>query len=294
MNRGNEVIIEEKVLSELRDGSLEQTISLVEEAVRESDKFGNSPNPFSTHEKKVIVYNEDNEFFSARYYIEDGGIVKLSHVKPLDVGALKKEDVASRGVDGFMEGISLRESLLGLVQIIGQEAPVPLADMEVKVDRLFAGGGIWRKHLGENKDKIAAFGWDADYGDLKVENEPLFTNSTKEELEEGRPELIAALARLEKRLANVQAKTSESFKKYQGKTQSPHDPNDSNVLVQFESFCQDYLSHSAKVLELVSEAIRDSGEGCVECSAFVHDQVIMRMRELELGGRFIQKVSAEF
>jgi hypothetical protein len=283
-----DMIVEAKVLHDLQLGSYEELLQSLDRAVAESDMFGDEAVLFSSYSSRVVVMNEDGEFFSARYKNRDG-VVVFKGIESLDVSVISEDDVVRGGVDSFLDGSSLSDSLRSLINLRNEDADSLVDRTRHALDKLFAGGKVWRKYIEENKELIGSFSWDASYGSLKVNMRPMFG------LDEGgdREDVTEALVALEGRLATVLVETNNAFQKYV-EVSNVRDEGSDEVMSRFESFAGDYIDYLGDVNGFLSRAVVESHDGCVTCSSIVYDEIFKRFRELDLGGRFVRKVSAQF
>jgi hypothetical protein len=294
--KSSEVIIEAKILTALQHGSYEELLTTVDQAVSESvELFGDDAMLYATYSGRVVVANGNGQFFESQYKIADGNVVSFSDVQELNIRSSAQE-MTSRAVQGFYEGQSL--GLLGLTNVLGYSGSDPVQEAQANYDRLFSGGGLWRKHLADNKEVISRYGWDADYGTLEAFIEPLFGDVYREgsnaDSEEYRESVNQNLSSLEMRLAKMLNLAKQAFERYRKKIDIAHDEESDGVLSQFEAFAEDYMAHLAEVGAAISEAVANGREGCVACSALAYDEVAKRMKNLELGRRFICKIEKEF
>jgi hypothetical protein len=300
MGQSKNMIIEAKVLYKLQRGSYEELLQALDQAVSENQEmFGDSEAVlFASHVGSIVVMNEDGGFFSVKYANKDG-VVLLKESKALDVGTVSENEIASSGIDQFFDGKSLAESLRDLVNIREIEASdSAVSRVRDALSKLFAGGQIWRKHVEEHKQRIGAFAWDADYGSVKIDVRPVFGDiadgSETEFTEDLRGEILTELLSLERRLYESLARTKDAFEAYYGQTSGMHDEETGETLVRFEGFASDYIDHLTEVTDFVSSSVCRGEGGEIVCAAIVYDEVALRFKELELGGRFIRKVSAQF
>jgi hypothetical protein len=246
----------------------------------------------------VVVVNGDAKFLSAKYSIGDGFVINFGEPKMLDVKLVSEEDIVSNSVQSFLDGKSLHEGLKGLVGLVGSDPGSAFSEMLNRLKMLFSKGGLWRNSLKGREEEVGGFAWDADYGDLNIFSDPIFEHlyegDTDVDLEEYRDDVRDRLINLESRIVKILGLATGAFEEFRHKASAVRDYESDSVLSQFDAFSEDYLSHLSDVGTVVSEAVRDSGDGCVQCSALVHDEVVKRMKELELGGRFIRKTSALF
>jgi len=141
--------------------------------------------------------------------------------------------------------------------------------------------------------------FDGSMGSTRLDTKPMFENFyngevSEEDLDKSRTEVLKALAQIEGRLTRLSVQTEEDFEKYQQKVSGSRDGDADQILARFDGFARDYLDHLTTVGGFVSESIRSGKTGCVACSAYVHDEVARRIQDLELGGRLIQRLAAEF
>jgi hypothetical protein len=291
------MIVEAKVLYELQRGSYEELLQGLDRAVAENQElFGDSDAVlFASYPRHAIVANEDGQFFKVGFKNNDG-VIELGEASPVDVNVLSEDEVVSKGVDSFFEGGSMADSLRGMVRSTKTVSESPLAKMESRLAVLFAGGQIWRTYIGENRERIGAFAWDAGYGSLKIDVRPVFNAM----LEDGDPDedmrepVREELMNLERRLHRHLSEVKADFERYQENTADMRDDEADETMARFEAFAADYIDHLTEIADFMSSAVRESNEGCIACAAFVHDEVAKRFKELDLGGRFVRKVSAQF
>lgn len=290
------MIVEAKVLYELQRGSYEELLQGLDRAVAEHQElFGDSDAVlFASYPRHAIVANEDGQFFKVDFKNNDG-VVELGRVSPVDVSVLSEDEVVSRGIDSFFEGGSMADSLRGMVSVPRRLSESPLAKMESRLAVLFAGGQIWRTYIGENRERIGSFAWDAGYGTLKIDVRPVFKDLLGEDepSEDARGAVRDELGNLERRLNRQLAEVKADFERYQERTADLHDEESDETMARFESFAADYIDHLTEIAGFVSSVVRESKDGCIACAAFVHDEVAKRFKELDLGGRFVRKVSAQ-
>lgn len=291
------MIVEAKVLYELQRGSYEELLQSLSRTICEnSDKFGGDAVLFASFPDNAFVVNKSGEFFKIGFKNKNG-IVQLGEASHLDVKVISEDEVTAKAVDDYFNGKSLADSLRSIVNLqerIENGSPFERAKTSLAV--LFSGGQIWRKYLSENMERIGLFAWDAELGNLKLDVQPMFGNILEGESESGDvAEVTNSLMVLENKLFECLNKVRKSFKKYQSRTVGARDENSDETMVRFESFSGDYLDHLSEIAEFVSGSIKELNDGsCVVCAALVHDEVAKRYKDLELGGRFIRKVSNQF
>jgi len=296
-------IVEAKTLEKIAVGSYENKLTAVNEAVEEdSDTFGGNALLLATFKDHVVVVNEDGQFFKSSYKIDDGGIVKFMTTESMDVPVVNPdnlaEEAAKKAVDNFFTSGSLGENLLGIMSVVSTKR-TPLSETQERLDKLFEGGTLWRKHINKNRDKAVIHGWDYDLG-VPMDIHPRFENVceglvSEDDLKDFEEETTSALMDLENNLVDIYENALVSYQNYKGIVAGmkiDSDNEESLVLSGFEAFAEDYLDHMKEITKFVSEETKK--EGCVTCMAFVHDEIARRSRELELAGRLIRKVSAQF
>ena len=294
--RHKAVFVEAKVLGQLQDGSYEEILSTLDRAVAENQgAFGGESVLFATYPDRVIVLNEDGIFHSANYVIDDG-IVRLGKPKRISVETLSEDDVVSRGVDAFTEGTMLADSMRGLMSLHPALTSSPLEQVRESLGQLFSRGRIWKKVIHEHKLQIGEYAWDADYGNLELTIRPLFGELFEEdddEIDDGvRDVVVENLISLEGRLGEMLSRVHESHDSLTSSNTEMRDEDDDAILSQFDSYATDYMEHLGEVVESVSAAIRMVRDGgCVLCGAKVHDEIALRYRDFDLGGRFVRKVA---
>ena len=294
--RKNAVIVEAKVLNELQRGSYEELLQSLDALVNENKNlFGDRESAlFASYQSHMIVMNEDGKFFRAAFSNNDG-IVSFGSIIPIDVTVLSENSVVSQGVDTFLEGGSLADGLRGAVSISAGHDKSLMQQTHDELNRLFSGGQIWRSYVSEHKDRVQSFSWDADYGALDLGIEPMYAGLLEgdDADNEDRKSVIASLLHLERRLSECLSGVESAYGKYQESTTGTRDDETDEILSKFESFAFDYIEHLVCVSKFVSGAITEGKEGCILCTALVHDEIANRFQELELGGRFVRKVSAQ-
>jgi len=289
----NDMIVEAKVLHDLQKGSYEELLQSLDRAVIENqDLFGDDAVLFASHLDRVIVINEGGQFFSANYTNRDG-VIRFGKVDELDVNAVTEESIVASAVDNFFEGESLAEGLKGLMDLRQGIDESPIAKTRESLSRLFGGGRLWRRYVDEHSERVSNFAWDADYGSLKIDVRPIFSDRGSDVIEDEQ-EVMSALINLERRLVESLNKTTEIYKAYQEETKDLRSDEADQVLSRFESFASDYIDHLTEVSNFASNAVRRGRDGNVSCAAITHDEIAARFKELELGGRFVRKVSSQF
>jgi len=292
------MIVEAKVLFGLQQGSYEELLQALDQAVAENQEmFGASDSVlFASFPKYIVVMNEGGQFFKVAFENKDG-VVVLGESKTIDVSVLSEDELASMAVDKYFDGGSLAESLREIVKLRRNPiAESPLEKVEQSLLKLFSGGQIWRKHISEKREQVGRFAWDANFGKLEIDIRPVFGELIDEDEldEDSREQVVESLLALEGRLHSRLTSVQEAYEKYQRETSDMRDDEADSLLSQFESFAMNYIDHLAEISSFVSRSVQESNEGCIICAAFVHDEVAKRFKELELGGRFVRKISSQF
>jgi len=283
----------------LQKGSYEELLQSLDREVSENQHlFGEDDAVlFATHADHVVVLNEGGAFFKVPFTRKDG-LVKLGKPTAIPVRTLSESQIVSDGVNSFFSDGSLADSLRSIINLRKEAATSPLEKVETELAEIFSGGQIWRKKVSESASDIAPFAWDANLGSLKINVRPVFADLIEgDEPPDGdeiREDVVKALLSLEGRLSATLSKTRGAFEKYQECTQEPRDEEADSTMSQFDSFAGDYLEHVSEISKYVASTLREGREGCIACMAFVHDEIAKRFKELELGSRFIRKVSGQF
>lgn len=288
------LVVEARAIKDLRHGSFEDLIADMDRSVFESSQFGDNPVLFSTHSDHIVVLNEDGIFFSAKYGVKDEKIL-LSNVQQIEINVMTEDELVNNGIDKFYDSSSLLQNLRMLVDMRLDES-VDRARGDLNV--LFSHGEIWRKYVRENEDQIGAYAWDAGLGSLDLGVSQKFEDIcggevADDDLESRREEVLDSLVGLESRLHRRYLKAKEAFEEFHRSTDM-RDPEADEVLSRFEAFAENYLDHLLEMSNYASKAVVEGRDGCVVCSAMIHDSFAKHFRDIELGGRFVQKVSSEF
>jgi len=208
---------------------------------------------------------------------------------------LSESDVVTKGVEGFFQGGSLSEGLRGVINLRKSHKESLLEKTQQALSVLLSGGKVWRDRLAQNKENISSFAWDAEFGDLKIDmpvfGEMLEADDVGDDILK---QVIEGLMVLEQRLFRRLNQVKIAYEDYQQQTLDMRDDERDEVMSQFESFTSDYIDHLSEIANFVSEAVLESHGNCVDCSVLVHDEVAKVYKELELGGRFVRKIAAQF
>lgn len=291
-------LIRTSLLEEFTLGSYEEHLSLLASAVEESDTFGEDAIIVSTFPDRVVVVNESGEFFDSRYKIGANNSVRFSRTEKVDVPLMEDGDLSGEALQSFFSGKSMVESMRHMLRSSFTRERTPLEMMEEGIKVLFSKGDFWRTYVRENREAVTKVAFHPSLGSPSIETKPKFGNLYREgvddaTLESCRSDVLAALAKVENRLSRLHAKTTDVYEEYQRIASGMRNEEAAQVLGRYEAFTEDYLEHLAKVGGFVSESIRAGREGCVACSALVHDEVAAQITEIELGGRLAQRVAAE-
>jgi len=290
-------MVRANVLAQLASGSLEERMTAVDRALEE--QFEDQVALIATFQDRAIYLTENGDFVSIKYVLGKDGVVRFMQSESLSVPMIDGDDISGDVVSGYLRDGSLTEGLREVVMASLRSNKSPFERTKEATGVLFSGGSLWRKQVNENREKYAKMVFDGSMGSTKLDTRPMFgsvysENTTEEELEGHRGDVMKALAQIEGRLTRLSVQTEEEFEKYQQKAGGNRDGDADQILSRFEGFARDYLDHLSTVGGFVSENIRGGKSGCVACAAYVHDEVARRMQDLELGGRLIQRLAAEF
>lgn len=290
-------MIRANVLAQLASGSLEERMTAVDRALDE--QFENGAVLIATFQDRAIYLTESGDFFSAKYVFGKDGVVRFMQSESLSVPTLDRDDISGDVVSDYLRDGSLTEGLREVVMASLRSNKSPFERTKEATGVLFSGGSMWRKQIDENREKYTKMCFDGSIGSTKLDTKPVFENLyngevSEDDLGEHRGDVMKALAQVEGRLTRLSVQTEDEFEKYQQKAGGNRDGDADQILARFEGFARDYLDHLSSVGGFVSESIRNSKTGCVACAAYVHDEVARRIQDLELGGRLIQRLAAEF
>ena len=296
-------MIEASVMQKLSEGSYEQRMTAICVALEEkSETFGGSVAVVATFPSKVVVMNENGIFYSVGYNIDNSERVNFDDIDEMSVPLITEKDVRRNAVNSFFESDdSLKEAVAGMMRDLFVKGSAPKTSLEKiteSMSLLFESGNMWRRYVDDNRPVLAQIAFDPSLGSPRIETKPCFENildgSMEGDMEGVREEVGSALSKLEGRLTRLYENTADSIENYEKVASGERDQEADQLLGRFEEFSSDYLDYLGKVGGFVSESISKNSSGCVACGALVHDEVAKRVVDLELGGRLIRKISAEF
>ncbi len=295
MQKPMDMMIESKIIRQMSEGSYEERMTAIVNAIEETEDFGKVA-LIATHPSRVIVLDEDGVFYSVGYMINNENHVRLKRPEPMDVSMMAPEEVSRTVVDDFFDGKSLRESVGRMVKQAIRKKKTEFEIVQENLSELL-GASVWTEYLDENRSRMTAVAFDASLGSPIIESKPKFMQvyEGQDEGTEGqRDEIIMALSKLESRLSRLYVVVAEGFDEYETIAGGDRDQEADQLLGQFEAFAEDYLMHLGKVGGFISESIGRRAPSCAACAALVYDRIAERVVDLELGGRLIRKISAEF
>lgn len=277
------LVVEAEKLNGLVVGSYEDLLQRTSLAVDENaHKWGGDVTLFATYPDHVVVYLEDQGFFSCRYRRDgENGIEFVGEMVQEDVPIIDEDMLASRGIDAMYSGRSIGSVLMHIASVSPVKFTPSIA--ESKIDKLF-GRSLWRDYVLKDKARIVEY--ISKDGSFSIKEEFPFSDGMKDS-----ESVLSSLVKMSQVFSEMNAAVLESVSVYQEKTGGMRTPDEDIILSKFDSIAGDILENIDNTLDSISEAIRESRKGNYGYSKIIYDGVANEYDSFHLGCRFICKMA---
>jgi hypothetical protein len=276
-------IVEAKELERLLEGSYENLLQMISEAVEENENFfGGKARLFSTYADHVVVFVEGKGFLSCNYSMKSG--IAFTKLKEENVAFLSEDTLLTMGSEALLKGDKGKvSSVLRTLATINSTTTVSVKD---QVESVFDSQRTWMSYIcGDRKDAVTEYvGGDIGSFDRRYVGEDGSVDGYT---------LTRSLSDLSSRLGALNAKALSSIDEYREMTGEGRSVEEEAILSEFDSVAGDFLEAIDGAIDLVSVALSKAKAGDTELAAKIHDRVAEQFGNLSLGSDFVSKMSGE-
>lgn len=292
-------------LRKVTEGSFEQQISRLEQALSEEKVFGEEPFKIvGTYPTHVVALSESGTCLRLRYEAAANGKLLVTGKEPVEISVYNPSTMESflhkealKVVESFLYGQTeaAKERLRGIAPFVGHQAA--LTDDQV-VEALLVGlegDRPWRTFFRGRTEEINKVISEADTVDLakgRLESKfiKLYDASMEEsELEGFRSLVLADLSYMKDRVRSLADLVSQATDAATIVQEGMVEEADRAVLTTFGAFGEDLLDNLRGLARIVGDA--PSHLKRVDHLGRLYDVVVESVNEMEIAGRFVTRMA---
>ena len=280
------MFIESRVLEQITEGSLENKLSLIQEALSQIDLL-----PVATFTTHVIAADDSGDFKRIEYFIKGEEVIfgkqesaKVPVYKTIKESRERLSSRATDAVDAFFRGdFDLSRQF---VHDLNENSDVLSADMLgdnllVSIEQASNPNRTWLKWYKEESETIYKLIWGDSYPNFNKYPKQLYS----EEGSPSRDTVISSLECLNDELFKMWERTQSVLRDKQSLPMFREQRLDSVV----SDFAADLGAMASNVQEVVSRFDRID----TDVATSIHDLTVARMPVLETGMRLITRICTE-